>query len=104
MRWQDEVKKVFPNWQTEKGINEFNVIKKRLKIDQVINGKVIARSRFGVWIDFGVGYPALLLVVNFQNRDARAEDYSGYPLIGEMIEARIITLGPRAEIGLTQLF
>ena len=46
-----------------------------MKIRQAVRGKVIARAEFGVWVDIGVGYPALLLVVNFANRDARAKNF-----------------------------
>ena len=60
-----------------------------MKIRQAVRGKVIARAEFGVWVDIGVGYPALLLVVNFANRDARAKNFFGYPSVGDSIEAKV---------------
>ena len=102
MSWEEDIKKVFPDWLTEKGINEFKSSNIELEINQYVKGKVIARAEFGVWVDIGVGYPALLLVVNFANRNAKAENFIGYPTIGEIVEAKINALGPKAEIGLTQ--
>jgi transcriptional accessory protein Tex/SPT6 len=102
LSWDDDIKDVFPNWQTEEGIAEFNAAKVRLEMNQFVTGTVIARAQFGVWVDIGVGYPALLLVVNFANRDAKAQNFFGYPMVGEKIEAYVNALGPRAEIGLTQ--
>ncbi len=103
LSWEQQIKNIFPSWQTEKGINEFNSIKCKLEIKQSVKGKVIARAEFGVWVDIGVGYPALLLVVNFANSNAKAKDFIGYPSIGDTVEAKINALGSRAEIGLSQI-
>ncbi|RKZ39441.1 MAG: hypothetical protein DRQ49_11475 [Gammaproteobacteria bacterium] len=46
LSWEQDIKRVFPNWQTEKGIDEFNLTKKALKIKQTVKGKVIVRAQF----------------------------------------------------------
>jgi hypothetical protein len=63
---------------------------------------VIARAPFGVWLDIGVPFPALLLVPNMRQAQARRVTFEDYPQMGDEVAGRINALGDRAEIGITQ--
>lgn len=69
----------------------------------MVQGTVIARAEFGVWVDIAAGHPALLLVPRMHQANEHPIRFEDFPQIGERIEARIVALGARAEIGLTQL-
>jgi ribosomal protein S1 len=47
------------------GIAEWDALKQRLRIGSVITGKVIYQARFGVFVDAGLGFPALMRVTEF---------------------------------------
>jgi predicted RNA-binding protein with RPS1 domain len=73
-----------------------------LSAGQTVRGQVIARAPFGVWIDIDVGHPALLLVPEMRGARERRITFEQYPLIGTIVEARVICLGDRGQISLTQ--
>jgi ribosomal protein S1 len=69
-----------------------------------ISGVVVARYIFGVFIDIGVGFPALLEVIQFDPPPGRRPaDVEDYPVIGSTVAARVVAFDDRnRQIGLTQ--
>jgi ribosomal protein S1 len=102
MTWPEEIREHFPNWGTAQAAVGWPEVRSTLHIDQEVRGTVIARAPFGVWLDIGVRFPALLLVPNMSGAKTRRITFDEYPAIGESIEARVQALGDRGEIGLTQ--
>lgn len=59
----DDLEKLFPDHRSPRRSAEWETLKQRLIIDRAVTGRVVAKSPFGVWVDLGVGYPALLEIV-----------------------------------------
>jgi hypothetical protein len=102
MGWEEDIRARYPDWGTEAALVRWPQIRERLRIGQHVRGSVIARAPFGVWIDIDAGHPSLLLVPNMRIAQGRRITFDDYPEIDEVIEASIVALGERAEIGLTQ--
>jgi ribosomal protein S1 len=102
MAWGEDIKARFPDWGTNRVIAIWPSIRQHITIGQTVSGEVVARAPFGVWVDIGIGHPALLLVPEMRGARERSISFDEYPSIGTTIEARIIALGDRGEIGLTQ--
>lgn len=98
MAWQDDIRACFPNWGT---VNA-GACWPEVRVGQAVRGTVIARAPFGVWLDIGVGFPALLLVPYMRGAKLRRITFEDYPPVGTQAEGRINSLGDRGEIGLTQ--
>ena len=79
--------------------------KAQLQAGTTVSGKVVARCIFGLFIDLGVGFPALLPITQFnptpKRRPVVIEDY---PPVGSLIMGRVVAFNdPNRQIGLTQL-
>ncbi len=102
MAWGEDIKALFPDWGTDRFLLSWPSIRQHIMVGQTVRGEVVARAPFGVWIDIGIGHPGLLLVPEMAGARERSISFDEYPLIGTTVEARIICLGDRGEISLTQ--
>ena len=100
--WDADIRHVFPDWETDSAAERWPAIRQSLTVGQAVNGRVISRAPFGVWLDIGVNQPALLLVVNMEWAYTKRITFEDFPEIGTVVTARINALGDRGEIGLTQ--
>jgi len=99
--WRDNILAHFPDWGTDRGSARWQRVRESLKIGQAVSGTVIARAPFGVWLDIGVGFPALLLVPNMQSKDGPIP-FTNYPAIGVHVEGYINAIGNEGEVGISQ--
>ena len=60
-----------------------------LQVGQAVSGTVIARAPFGVWLDIGVCFPALLVVTNMKRAQVSWITFNEYPALGERVEGWI---------------
>ena len=102
MAWQDDIRACFPDWGTASASARGREARAGLRVAQTVRGTVIARAPFGVWLDVGVGFPALLLVPHMRGAKLRRITFEDYPALGTEVEGRINALGDRGEIGVTQ--
>jgi ribosomal protein S1 len=102
MAWGEDIRARFPDWGTEAALARWPAIKAGLAVGQLVRGEVIARAPFGVWVDIGAGHPALLLVPEMAGAQERSIRFEEYPELGAVVEARVVSLGDRAEISITQ--
>lgn len=102
LAWRDDVKLHFPLWGTPEMLAEWPSVRATLKTGQPVSGTVIARAQFGVWLDIGVAFPALLEVIRMKDAGARRIVFDDYPAMSERVEGWICVLGPKGEIGVTQ--
>jgi hypothetical protein len=102
MSWDEDIRARFPRWGTEAALIYWPQIRAGLEVGQLARGIVIARAPFGVWLDIGVGQPALLLVPEMREAKVRRLSFEDYPQIGEPVEGHIIALGNRGEISFSQ--
>ena len=64
--WSRLLTERFPPRDTETNRREWDALKQRLPIGQIVTGTVIAKAPFGAWLDIGVGFPALLLIPHIE--------------------------------------
>lgn len=102
MAWDTDIRARFPDWGTDAALARWPAIRSRLSIGQAVRGEVIARAPFGVWVDIGAEHAALLLVPEMAGAKERPVKFEEYPPQGSTIEARIVALGDRGEIALSQ--
>ncbi|MEZ6048764.1 MAG: S1 RNA-binding domain-containing protein [Planctomycetaceae bacterium] len=104
MDLNSELCECFGDYMTEQRTEEWESVKAELQIGQLVSGTVVARRPFGVFVDIGAGFPALVLVVNL--KDARTTPYSSidmYPQIGDHINARVNAfVDHNRQIGMTE--
>jgi hypothetical protein len=102
MSWDEDLRARFPDWGTAAAIDRWPAARALLVTGQPVHGAVVARAPFGVWVDIGVGHPALLLVPEMTGASERPIRFHEYPELGTAVDAQIVALGDRAEIGLSQ--
>ncbi len=102
MAWGKDILARFPDWGSDAALARWPEVRSRLAVGQTVRGQVIARAPFGVWVDIDAGHPALLLVPEMAEARERCIGFEDYPPIGAMVEARIVGLGDRAQIALSQ--
>ena len=102
MAWDEDIRARFPDWGTDAALRRWPTVKLELAVGQAVSGEVIARAPFGVWVDIGVSLPALLLVPERTCAHERPIPFEKYPEVGTLVKARVVSLGDRAEIGLSQ--
>src|SRR5262245_29791726 len=59
----DSLDKLFPGHRSPSRSAEWDALKQRIAVGQTVTGTVVAKSPFGAWIDFGVGFPGLLEIL-----------------------------------------
>ncbi len=70
--------------------NEWDALKRRLPIDSVVSGTVVAKSHFGAWIDIGVGFPALLEIICIEGLTPQRYQSGEWCPVGSTIRARVL--------------
>ena len=91
MSWGSDLLIRFPDWRSDAVLSTWPAVKASISVGQQVSGVVIARAPFGVWLDIGVAFPALLLV-----RDIGRQAMSGENL-GDEIPC---VIAERIEIGI----
>jgi hypothetical protein len=101
--WCDEIRARFPDWGSEAAALRWPEVRGKLAVGQAVAGVVVARAPFGVWLDIGVGHPALLRVPEMERARERRLTFADYPAIGAALRARVIWISDsQCEISLTQ--
>jgi hypothetical protein len=102
MAWDNDIRARFPDWKTPAGLARWQSVRQELSVGKAVIGEVIARAPFGVWIDIGAGFPALLLVPEMEEAHERRITFDDYPAIGSTVDSSIGWLGDGGAISLTQ--
>ncbi|WP_069947690.1 hypothetical protein [Microbulbifer aggregans] len=84
-----KLEEVFGDYQSPEMEAAWESLKLSYPPESAVAGEVVARSEFGVWVDLGFSFPALLeiIVIEGMNPDLYKKDE--YCQIGEKIQARI---------------
>jgi ribosomal protein S1 len=101
----DDLGRAFGNYLEFQRAADWELVKAGLKVGSRVSGTVVARYIFGIFVDIGVGFPALLEIIQFnpplKRRPVVIEDY---PTVGSTIIARVVAFTDRnRQITLTQL-
>lgn len=59
----DDLDRLFPGHRAPERTNAWKAVKLRFTRGESVTGTVVGKSPFGVWVDLGVGFPALLEIV-----------------------------------------
>jgi ribosomal protein S1 len=102
LTWGKDLLARFPGWRSDAAAEEWPAVKAALVVGQPVSGVVVARAPFGVWLDIGVPIPALLLVPEMREAKQRRITFADYPQKGKEVHGRIIHLGDRGQISITQ--
>jgi ribosomal protein S1 len=96
---------LFPGFRSVERQADWESLKLRVSLGSRVSGAVVARYPFGVFVDIGAGFPALLLIVRFKEVKHRGDSLiESFPSLGSTIEARILGWADGARgIVLTQL-
>ena len=98
--WQEDIRRLYPDWNTPEWKARWQRSAPPARVGDALSGHVIARAPFGVWLEFGLGCPALLLVPYIAHDGPLS--FEEYPALGEQLTVRVRTVGPTGEIGVTQ--
>jgi ribosomal protein S1 len=99
-----DLKERFGDYLSADRADDWETVKSRLVIGATVAGTVVARFPFGVFIDLGVGFPALLEVIQFERTGQRPfRNVDDYPAIGTTVSARLVEFNDRnRQVALTQ--
>ncbi len=101
-QWGQDIRARFPAWMTPAAAEIWPRCLGRLEIGQPVTGEIIARAPFGVWIDIGVGWPAVVLIPEMRDEDGGRITYSRFPAKGSTVDGRVVGFGDGGEIHVTQ--
>jgi ribosomal protein S1 len=101
----DDLDRAFGNYLQPERAADWELVKAGPHRGSRVSGRVVARYLFGIFLDIGAGFPALLSITQFNPRPKRRpvvlEDY---PAVDSMVIARVVGFNDRnRQIGLTQL-
>ena len=65
-------------------------VQAKLQIGDEVEGKVVHKAPFGDFIDIGVGFPALLQIVDMLDLTPEKYREGNYSQVGNIVKARII--------------
>ena len=103
MSWGNDLQTRFPNWLSNAAHPNWPAVKASLSVGQQVSGVVIARTPFGVWLDIGVAFPALLLVPDMRDARKRRIAFEDYPQKGDSVQGCIKALGDPGKIWIAQM-
>src|SRR5262249_41191917 len=83
-----DLDRFFPDYRLPSAEVAWLSLKQRFAVGSTVCGTVSARYQFGVFIDIGVGFPALLVIVRFKEGKRRTFA-ADFPAVGSLIEAKI---------------
>lgn len=84
---------------------KWNTLKADNPVGTSVKGQVVHREQFGVFVDIGVGFPALLLVVRFKHANVTPHtSMDMYPQVADELAGRIYVFDDACrQIAVTQL-
>jgi hypothetical protein len=87
MDWWKAVCERFPKRAESDQSRDWEQVKARLAVGDEVSGEVIARAPFGAWLDIGVGFPALLEIVEIDGLTPEASRAGDWCPVGSRISA-----------------
>jgi len=87
--WGPMLKQCFPVRDAALEEEEWKTLKQRLQTGQEVKGVVIAKAQFGAWIDIGVGFPALLEIIEMADLTLEKYRTDDWCPIGSEVKAKI---------------
>jgi ribosomal protein S1 len=103
MKVSDDLEEFFGDYLAEENEGAWETAKARLRLGDAVSGVVVAQYRFGVFVDIGAAFPALLEVIQFERASGPYTTMEKYPKVGSTVEANLVWFDDRdRQIKLTQ--
>lgn len=103
VNWSTEVRRVFGDVSSGDQAAAWNDAKQACPIGTRVCGRVRLKPPFGLWLDVGIGFPALLLVTRFDRPITAGEFARSAPEIGDEVSATVFLHNDEArQLVLTQ--
>jgi ribosomal protein S1 len=99
-----DLRKFFGDYLWEENGEKWEGVKSQVGLGSSVSGDVVARYPFGVFVDLGVGFPALLEVIQFERAGVfRCTAMETHPEVGSTVTATVLWFDDRQrQIKLTQ--
>lgn len=94
----DRVREVFGDHAAAERHDAWNSATATLTEGAMVEGRVVLVYHFGVFVDIGIGFPALLEVIEFDHRSRRREEKPPWPRVGEVVRVRIAHISPAGHV------
>ncbi|MEC7290429.1 MAG: S1 RNA-binding domain-containing protein [Pseudomonadota bacterium] len=89
INWSDEIERIFGGYLSEDKSQEWSRVKDQLKQNEIVSGVVVAKAPFGLWVDIGVKFPALIEVIVLSGVDYETYLDEKYFTVGSEVKAKI---------------
>ena len=89
INWSEELINTFGNYLSEDLSGKWVAAKDLLKQGDQIKGRIIAKAPFGIWVDIGIGFPALLEVIVAKDLDYSIYDDDAVYPSGASIDVKV---------------
>jgi ribosomal protein S1 len=100
----EDLKAAFGDYEAAERQSDWDNAKLAVPVGTVVIGCVVARFRFGVFCDIGVGFPALLEIVRIRDLTPEAYRTTEWCPIGSELSATVTGFADDGrQIGLSQL-
>jgi hypothetical protein len=94
--WDRDLSVGFPPPDPETAQRNWDALKQRLKVGQLVRGTIVANAPFGAWLDIGVGFPALLLIPDIEGITAERYRLGQWCPVGCEISAEVVRFNDSA--------
>lgn len=90
---------------SEEATQAWETLKMQLKRGDTLFGQVVHQTRFGVFLDGGLGFPILLEVMEFEHAKKKCAFPEDFPAKGSRVEGRLAAFDENnRQIRVTQRF
>lgn len=93
--WGLLLEKRFPPRDPAEDELQWATLKQRQAVGESVTGVVVARAPFGAWIDFGVGFPALLEIICIAGLTPERYRAGDWCLVGSEITTFVVGFDDR---------
>lgn len=89
VNWTVELQKLFDDYLSTGKTENWERLISTLNPGDEVTGVVVARAHFGIWVDIGEGFPALLESIVIDGMDGEMYQKDEYCPVGSSIKAKI---------------
>lgn len=102
MNWSLEIERVFGDCAADSRASDWEDAKNRFPVGSHVSGPVKLRAPFGLWLDVGAGFPAVLLATRLQPAMRADEYFTQGPRLGDVVSATVCLHADDRQLILTQ--
>lgn len=89
INWNEKLLELFEDYLSPIHNAKWEQVKRDYPVGKEITGKVLVHAPFGIWVDVGLGFPALLEIIVIEGLTPLQYQRDDYCPVGECVEATI---------------